>query len=171
MKKYRKIKNETGENEKTCLKEGFSMVETIVVISILSITIMAGLLMMSDGKNKLTLDDAQANISVALEMARNKASTGFGAPETDHGVNIDVSENTITPCHTVGAICIDEPEKKIDLDEKGISIIDPFSDLTIIFNRLSGTSDLAINTDITIKNNLNGKISTITVTPEGIIEK
>lgn len=129
------------------MKKAFSLIETIMVISIFSIIALVFVFTInSSAKNKTLLDRAQANIIYALETARSQAAAGIGSLK--HGVKIEQDrfiifegdeylegsgQETILPA-------------SISTDQSGLIIIferigalpQIVSDATIILNQASG---------------------------------
>jgi len=148
-------------NKLKSTKLGFTLNETMIVISIVGIVAAASFLMFSESRRQVVLDDAQASVVNALEEARSRAATGVG--EASHGVYI--TNNKIYPCQ--GDPCATGTEflelKPLVSASKTPNPLQP-----IIFNRLSATS--SENATITIEYAPAGS-TTVSVTEDGIIEK
>ena len=136
-------------------KLGFTVIELIIVISIVGIVAAASFVMFDEARNKAVLQNAQASVINALEQARSRAATGVGT--TSHGVKIE--GNIISECE--GDPCI------VNSSTTLISATTT-NNLTLIFNRLSATSSDAT---ITIENTITGDATTVSVTEDGIIRK
>ena len=135
-------------------KNGFTLVEMLVVMSVFGLIGSAATLMLKGTRNSVTLEDAQATVLNALEKARSRASTGVGSG--NHGVIIN--GNVISECEGNPCTETSNTTLKLPTDKSG---------LTIMFNRLSATSSVA--TTITIL--APGENATVTVNENGIIEK
>lgn len=140
------------------IESGFSLVETLVVISILGILAVTPLLALRYSTERLAFREAQATILGALEQARNRAATGFGA--TAHGVHIES-----------GSVIAFEGDMYVP--DSGIAAFLPSTislmpaNLSVVFPRL--TARPAADTSITLENSL-GASSTITVHTNGSID-
>src|SRR4030042_383447 len=154
-------------------KNGFTLIEMLIVLAIFGIVAGAASFLMNGTRNKISLEDAQANILSALEKARNQAATGYGNSKTDYGVIIDITANRISPCSCNDPCdpvnCTAIAGQEINLNDSGATIIEPAVNRTIVFTRLSATS--SIGTTIRIRNNASGQDATIIVTINGTIEK
>jgi len=137
-------------------KIGFTVIELIIVISIVGIVAAASFTMFSENR-KAVLDNAQASVINALESARSRAATGVGT--TSHGVKIE--GNIISECEGEENSCI-------VTSSTTLKSATTTNNLTIIFNRLSATSSDAT---ITIENTITGDATTVSVTEDGIIRK
>lgn len=139
------------------IKNGFSLIEMVTVIGIFGIVAVAGLGSFKVVKNRIVLDEAQANLLFALEEARNRAATGFG--QSKHGI------------HIVGnRIVIFEGDEYVE-GEGEETILPPTvstnqASTTIIFNRISASTNAS--TTIII-NHTSGNKKIITITQDGRI--
>ena len=138
-------------------KVGFSIIEMLVVITVVS-SLAAGLLVnISESRNRNALDNAQASIVRALEQTRDQSLTGVG--KESHGVHIKEDR-----------IIIFEGDHYINGQGQTIllpsSVITDQTDTTIIFDRLNAMPD---NTANIILQHENGQTKNIQVTDEGII--
>lgn len=136
-------------------KIGFTVIELIIVISIVGVVAAASFVMFSENRNKAVLQNAQASVINALEEARSRAATGVGT--SDHGVII--KGNIISEC---------EGDPCIETSSTTLISATTTNNLTLIFNRLSATSSDAT---ITIENTITGEATTVSVTEDGIIKK
>ncbi len=73
--------------------KGFTLVETVVVLALISIV--SGVLVLSffSAQNDNVMEEAKVMTVTALESARNRAVTGIG--EEDHGVRMTKNDNKI----------------------------------------------------------------------------
>ena len=138
-------------------RKGFSIIEVLISITLISIIGSAVLVMSKETKTRTLLQDSQAAILYSLEQARNKAASGVG--EGDHGVRIE-SDKIITfegSEYTEGTGKETSLPSPISTDQTGTNII---------FDRLEAKP----NTDkvITISHP-DGKTKTLTITESGII--
>lgn len=88
-------------------KNGFTLIEIMISISIFGIIIATSISALSNRKGILNLEDAQASIINALGQAQNRAVTGVGT--TNHGVHIyNIGESDINTdyCHNFKEACI-----------------------------------------------------------------
>jgi prepilin-type N-terminal cleavage/methylation domain-containing protein len=146
------------------IKNGFSLIEMVTVIGIFGIVAAAGLGAFKGVKNRIVLDEAQANLLFALEQAQNRAATGVGT--SGHGIHIEEKRIVIFEG--------DKPEDYDENEEKN-EVINLPSNVTvstdqinsnIIFNRISASTDAA--TTIII-NHINGDKKRIDITKDGRI--
>jgi prepilin-type N-terminal cleavage/methylation domain-containing protein len=146
-------------------KLGFTLTETLIVISIFGVVAAASFLTFTGARSQAVLDDAQASVVNALERARSRAATGVGTTtDFDHGVRIDVSGKQITNFRSDGSVTTTEENATLP---PNISIIG--SNQEIIFDRLSAIS--SVSTTITLEHIISGITTTVSVTGDGIIEK
>ena len=142
-------------------KSGFTLVETIIVISIFSIIASVTFVMLNGTRNEVVLEDAQATVLNALESARSRAATGVGnVGNENHGVRIN--ENEIVVLEGT----IEKPPISLPA-----GVFTDQSGLEIIFNRLSPNVNIAGDTVITLTHIISGLTKTITITPNGRIIK
>jgi len=131
---------------------GFSIIEIIITISIVSTILVGGIIIFIEKKELTLLKNAQASIIYVLEQAQNRSATGVGT--TTHGVRI--TTNGFATCEdTCGAETPLPPS---------VSFLGSQS-LSIIFNRLTGKPN---TTSPIILSNPSGTTS-ITVTEGGLI--
>ncbi|MDP2676662.1 MAG: type II secretion system protein [bacterium] len=134
---------------------GFSLIEIITVVAIVSLLAAAGTVSLVSARERQTLKDGESIVLHGLERARSRATAGIG--NSDHGLHIEESR-----------IVSFEGES---YDGSGNTILLPGSvetnqsDANIVFNRISGTASPA--SVITITNSSGTK--TITVTENGAI--
>jgi len=144
-------------------KLGFTVIELIIVISIVGIVAAASFVMFDEARNKAVLQNAQASVINALEQARSRAATGVGTIGTNHGVIIDVAGRQIINFRNDGSGTTTDATTTLPAN---ISIIGSNQEIT--FNRLSATSS---DFTITIENTITGDATTVSVTENGIIRK
>ena len=148
------MKNEMNETKNS----GFSLVETIIVLSIFSIIASAAFIMFNGTRNEVVLENAQATVLNALEKARSRAAVGVGTE--NHGVRINENEIVVLEGAT--------EENTLPLP---LGVSTDQSNLEIIFNRLSANANIAGETVITLTHMISGLTKTITITPNGRIIK
>ena len=68
-------------------KKGFSLVEIIMVMAVIGIVVAIVVVNFGQTRNQTLLEEGQASIINALEIARNRAASGVG--DTNHGVRIE----------------------------------------------------------------------------------
>lgn len=141
-------------------KLGFSLIELIIVISILGMVAAATFVMFNGTRNRVVLEDAQASVINALEQARSRAATGVGT--TSHGVYIEGNKIITFEGNTYVPGTGDETTLPFPVSTDQ-------SNLTIIFNRLSATS--SADATITLEHTTSGITTTVSVTQDGIIKK
>jgi len=115
---------------------GFSLIELMVVIGIVGILAAASFMSVNKRRSGIALEDAQANLLIALEKARSNSVAGIGT--LPHGVRIESNKFTIFEGATDISSVTFPPS--ISTDQA--------LPLNIIFNRISGTS--TASTTITI---------------------
>ncbi len=135
-------------------KNGFSLLEIIVVIGVLSIIMTMGFTTLSKSNGQLSLNQAQADLVFALEEAQNRAATGFGTE--NHGVHIEENKFEIFEVGTAGK------ETTLPLNVS----TDKTAGVDVIFNRI--TASTGADTTITIKHS-NGDTKEIKIASNGKI--
>ena len=144
-------------------KNGFSLAEVIIVVSILGIIMSVSFATLGRSNEQLSLKQAQADILFALEEAQNRAATGFGTKK--HGVHFDIDADEIVIFErNVYNEFNPGLDQKINLPPN-ISITST-GPINIIFERIKATT--TDNTDIIISHT-SGGIKTITITQNGKI--
>jgi prepilin-type N-terminal cleavage/methylation domain-containing protein len=136
-------------------ERGFSLVESLMVIAIMSIVIGIFVFINNTAKSQAVLDKAQTSLVSALQEARNRSASGFcnGDDGCEYRYGVRVEDNKVILFEDGG----DENLGIIPL--QGVSV-DPFD--PIIFNRLTGATEGGVI-------NLNGGERTITITKDGNI--
>ena len=136
---------------------GFSLIELIIVISIIGIIAVFSIGNSKETRNKATLENAQATIIQAFEEARSKSATGVG--KMGHGVHIEEKKIvTFEGDHYVVGAGKETPlPSSVSTDQ---------TDMTIIFERINAKPDTGATI---ILEHSNGTTRTITVTEEGKI--
>lgn len=150
--------------EKSNKKNGFSLVETVIVISILAIVSFVSFAYLNGTKITKDLNQAEASLIGALELARSHAINGMGESKDDrYGVEINGNDITVFKEGT-GEILAEFPiPNGVSTDKTGE---------TILFNRIRANTDKVSDFVITITHNLMAGLNKIiTVTPEGKIER
>ncbi len=138
-------------------QKGFSLVETLIVVGLLSIIAVSALGAVRGVRARAALNDGQTLIVRALEEARNRAVTGAGT--SDHGVHIEPGK-------------IETFEGSVYVPGSGVESYLPAGVVTdqasaiVIFKRLVGQS----SANVTIMlSNISGATSTVAVTTDGAI--
>jgi len=144
-------------------KLGFTVIELIIVISIVGIVAAASFVMFDEARNKAVLQNAQASVINALEQARSRAATGVGT--TTHGVCIKNNKiisfrgNVCTTTAGVG--------EEISLPPNTSAT----SSADVIFNRLSAMSSANATITLEYKIGITTIATTVSITQDGIIKK
>jgi len=130
------------------LMSGFSIVEVMLVISIILVLSVAAIIRFRGANSSNTLKDNQAKVINILEEARNRSASG--ADGTDHGIYIDTVAKKIIlftgPCISP---CVG---KTIDLSASISSLsVAPVTD-QIVFKRITATAEPATTITVTVKN-------------------
>jgi len=134
---------------------GFSLIEIMVVLGMISILAAASFLNVSKKRNMIILEDAQANLVTALEKARSNSQAGIGT--LPHGVRIESNKFTVFEGNPA--------EGKTTVFPSSI-LTNQSIPLNIIFHRISGTSNAST---IIIKNPSNGTEKIINIFQDGRI--
>ncbi len=146
--------------QKNFLKKGFTLIEALIVLSILTIISFAAITSFSGLRSQAALEDGRATLVASLEQARSRSVSGVGTTAEQHGVEIRQTEIVPIKRNESGNI-------EYDLDKliKLPAAISANETSTVIFDRLSGTST---GTSIIVKH-ANGTETEIIITDEGRI--
>jgi prepilin-type N-terminal cleavage/methylation domain-containing protein len=114
-------------------KKGFSLIETLVVLSVFGLLVGFVLTTINGSRNEISLKDAQTALIFSLEQARNRAAAGVG--NGAHGIYINNDDQKVF------AFQGDSYQNKISEEE----IYFPFfsfldENAEIIFGRLTGNA-------------------------------
>jgi prepilin-type N-terminal cleavage/methylation domain-containing protein len=139
------------------MKKGFSLIESLIVISIIAIVVGIFVFINNTAKSQAVLDKAQTSLVAALQEARNKSAAGFGSSE--YGVHIE--ENKI--------VIFKQGEESQGIQTSFPSGVSADQDLTVLFERLNALPDIAGDTSIILKHS-SGLERTITITKDGSID-
>ena len=137
-------------------KIGFSIVEFIIVISIGAFIFLSSVTGWRTTKQKIEFKDAQANLINSLEIAKNRAATGFGTG--DHGIYLETNK----------IISFEGSSYSGSGDEITLPnsmSLEPES-TAIIFSRLN--AETGADTTITLSN-MSGDSFSVIITEEGFI--
>lgn len=146
--------------EKNKTKNGFTLVETLLVISILGLVGFTSFVYLNGERGKSILKEAQASLINALEIARSHSVSGMGSNEDKkYGVRIDDD-----------SIVIFEGTNEISKIFLPPGISTDSSGLEILFNRIKGNIATSSNIIINLFHSITGQTTTVTITPEGKIE-
>lgn len=140
------------------MKTGFSLIEIMIVISIIGIVSSLALINMGPARDQAALNNAQAAVAQALERARSRSATGAG--EQSHGVHIETDRVTVFE----GTSYTGAGQETL----LPLSVSTNHNNLTIIFERITAQPDQTA--DITLEHN-NGATKNVQLTPEGKIIK
>jgi len=139
--------------------KGFSLVESLVVISIITIVVGVFAFVNSTAKSQAVLDKAQTSLISALQEARNRSASGFGDPGYRYGVSVE--QNRIVPFR------VDENgDRYYEVPTDFPMSISIDQDATIIFDRLNAVSEEDFS--IFLRHS-SGLEKTITITKDGRI--
>jgi len=150
MRYIQSMKNQTRKNN------GFSLIETVIVVAILSIVAYASLGSLGSARDRSSLQDAQASILHAFEAARSRAVTGIGMG--DHGVHLEANR----------IVAFEGSAYTGAGNETLLPLFTSTNQVssTIIFRRLSAHASASTTVTITSPR---GSTSTIAVTYDGAI--
>ena len=143
--------NKNSKNNK-----GFSLVETLTVISIMGICLAGATLNFSKQRTKALLDNGQASIFNALQKAQNQAISGVTGGK--YGVHIEPGKVVIFE----GNSYIPGSGEEIELSP----LTTDQNNLDIIFNRISGKPSSGAIINISHPSSLTEKIE---ITDSGVI--
>lgn len=142
-------------------KNGFTLIEILIVISIMSVIITLAFLNLSNPIRKAALDNSYATVITAFESARNKSMQGVGNGSDGHSIIISADGKSII--NTNG----------IELPLSANVTINQHNQ-EIKFKRISGIATDGVNDlnnplTFTITDNTTNETRTATITPEGYI--
>ncbi|MDX1608259.1 MAG: type II secretion system protein [Candidatus Spechtbacterales bacterium] len=137
---------------------GFTIVESLIVMSILGIISVAGIYKVINSQEKGALNDAQAAVVRLTESARNSAASGEGTQE--HGIYIEQNGITIFEGNIAGGTkYFFHPAVESNQ-----------TDTEITFSRYSGSATTSESFPVTIRLSGNrGGESIIEINSEGAI--
>jgi len=138
-------------------RNAFSLIESLVVLSIFSIIAVMAVGTFRGERNGAEIQDATASVRNAFERARNEAATGKGNEK--HGVHVEADRVVIFE----GTSYVPGVGKEVLLPA---AVSTDQASTTIVFNRISATPDASVTVIIS---HISGATSTVTVTNDGII--
>jgi len=141
--------------------KGFSLVETLVVIAIISIVVGVAIMNFGQARSKALLEEGQASIIDVLELAKNRAASGVGNTVTNHGVRIESDKIIIFE----GSDYITGNNKATTTMPSSV-LLGPSSGFDIIFGRISATSSTGTTIQIT---HPSGATTSVSVEKTGLI--
>ena len=165
-----KLYNPTTLSPSSC---AFTLVESLVVISIIAIVTAVIVPSVMSSRNKNALSDAQNSLIRALESVRSRAQSGgvhFGGVASNQGIHIKTDGVELFEGNDYAAIAV-----YANLPFPASIVSDQATPLNIIFSRIVGTSKkntggVDIIGDASIKlTHSTGANSTITITQQGTI--
>lgn len=129
-------------------KQGFSLIEILVVVAIVTALAVVGLLSLTSMRDRLLLDDAQSSLAFHLEESKARAVAGTGGVE--HGVYF--SEDTYV--QFLGDVYDpgDASNTAHALDPGLTLTTDILGDEVVIFSRITGTVDEAVTLTLSLNN-------------------
>lgn len=129
-------------------KQGFSLIEILVVVAIVAALAAVGLLSLTSMRDRLLLDDAQSSLAFHLEESKARAVAGTGG--TEHGVYF--SENAYV--QFLGDVYDpgDASNTAHALDPGLTLTTDILGDEVVIFSRITGTVDEAVTLTLSLDN-------------------
>ena len=136
---------------------GFSLIESMVVTSIIALTAMGVMGSLRGSHSHAQLNEGQASVIRAFELARSRAASGSGSE--DHGVHIEDDTLTIFegPGYVAGMGEVIMLPASVTTDQ---------ASTTIVFKRLSAQA--SGNADVEVSHT-SGETSNVTVTEDGAI--
>ena len=146
------------------MRKGFSLIEVLVVISILSVA--SGILLVSffSAQGEVVLEGAQATAVHALENARSRALSGSGEGG-DHGVRIMEDEIIVFTGDDFDSGTV---QYTVPLPR---SVTSDQSERDIVFKRITGLPNIGSGEDVSITLRKNsGEEVTVVVTDSGSIK-
>lgn len=138
------------------VSRGFSLIESVVVTAIVAITAVGAFSVLYTSRSRAALQEGQASVLHAFELARSRAATGYGS--ADHGVHIASDSVTLFE----GAAYNGSGEQT----QLPFAITTNQASTTIIFKRLSA---LVSASGTILLSHTGGATSSIVVTKEGAI--
>lgn len=147
---------------------GFTLIEILVVMAILTVIISFGLLISFDTYKSYSFSAEKSNLVTILQKARNQSQDNIN--QTRHGVHFEVNPLTYTLFEGSDYAT---STKRIEIPVSyAVSITAPALPFDVIFDQLSGS---CVTTNCTTKPlnitlSSNGKFHTISVNSEGKID-
>lgn len=138
---------------------GFTLIEIMVVISLISILTLVAFTSVSGPTREAALDGSYASVITAFEAARNRAMQGVGDGASTHAVEVAGDGRSIILSDGVNSAEI-PLSHTVTLDQAG---------QTITFDRISGETNLGSDMTFTLTDTTTGLTRTATVTPAGYI--
>ncbi len=144
---------------------GFSLLEAIVVISIISVLSAIAITSLANARQKNILTDSQTSIVRALENARSRAVSGVG--EQNYCVLID--QSSVSVYDAAGLNCPGPTLFFTNSLPPGVTT-DQSPGIYILFTRITGNTDLGANKVITVtKSGTPPTTLSVTITQTGQI--
>jgi len=137
-------------------QKGFSLIESVVVTSIIAITAVGAFTAFFASRSRTALQEGQASMLHAFELARSRAATGYGTQ--DHGVHIAGDLVTLFEG--------DAYDGSGENTQLPFAVTTDQASATIVFKRLSAFTSAS---GTIVLSHTNGVTSSIAVTKEGAI--
>lgn len=149
------------------LKNGFSLLEIIFVLSIMMLLFVGGTKAFTEMKNKRQLDDSVNRVENLLKEAKSMTTSAVGLYR--YGVHFDADKATLF----TGDDYLPESVDNKVLDLNNIAFISEISlnggGQEIIFNKLTGETDQSGSLKVTLHSD-SSKFRVISVSPLGVVE-
>lgn len=141
--------------------KGFSLVETLIVIAIISLVVGLAITNFGQARNRALLEESQASIVNILELAKNRAASGAGDTATNHGVRIESDKIIIFEGSDYGT-----GNNKATTTMPSAVFLGPLPGFDIIFGRISATSSTGTIIQIT---HPSGATTSVSIEETGLI--
>lgn len=141
---------------------GFTLIEVLIVVSIVMILGALSLGIGVDGVRRTTVAEERTLLAEALTRARNRAMNNID--EKAHGVRVTATDIIIFEGSAYSA---SDPLNESATRNSDISISGPTNPLTVVFTQLSGDVDSSQTGDIVVTNG--AQQYTIAINTEGRI--
>ncbi len=141
-------------------KKGFTLIEALIVVSIITILAVIGVASLSNSRNKNKLSDEQANVVYAFQKARDSAVSGVG--NTNYGIHVEADKLTVFQGTAWSGSTV---EQQINLPS---SITTDQTGTDFIFSRISGASSKS--GVIILKQSGTGSTAKVTISADGQVQ-
>lgn len=149
------------KKEKIFISSGFTLVEIIIVIAIMSIIAAISIVSWRSFSDATALGNTAKLIETKIKLAKSNSLSAIN--DVNYGVHLEAESVTIFPADS--AYVFGDPDNQVSVLTDGIEIYDGAGD-DIIFSRLTGTTADFGNIGIRVINNTS-KTKTITINSQG----